>query len=81
MTPVELFGQFSDSGLKTAVFCPENHAENVGRKNQRGFCKPPKTLELCGSWLAIIAWLRGTDLNRRPLDYEPNELPDCSTPR
>src|SRR5262249_38880432 len=26
-------------------------------------------------------WLRGTDLNCRPLGYEPNELPDCSTPR
>jgi hypothetical protein len=26
-------------------------------------------------------WLRGLDLNQRPLGYEPNELPDCSTPR
>jgi hypothetical protein len=25
-------------------------------------------------------WLRGVDLNHRPLGYEPNELPDCSTP-
>ena len=28
-----------------------------------------------------IDWLRGTDLNRRPSGYEPDELPDCSTPR
>ena len=28
-----------------------------------------------------IFWLRGLDLNQRPLGYEPNELPDCSTPR
>jgi hypothetical protein len=26
-------------------------------------------------------WLRGLDLNQRPLGYEPNELPDCSTPQ
>ena len=26
-------------------------------------------------------WLRGMDLNHRPLGYEPNELPDCSTPQ
>jgi hypothetical protein len=28
----------------------------------------------------IRKWLRGVDLNHRPLGYEPNELPDCSTP-
>jgi hypothetical protein len=26
-------------------------------------------------------WLRGWDLNPRPPGYEPDELPDCSTPR
>ena len=26
-------------------------------------------------------WLRGMDLNHRPSGYEPDELPDCSTPR
>ena len=29
----------------------------------------------------MSSWLRGVDLNHRPLGYEPNELPDCSTPR
>ena len=31
--------------------------------------------------LRLEKWLRGGDLNPRPLGYEPNELPDCSTPR
>ncbi len=25
-------------------------------------------------------WLRGSDLNRGPSGYEPDELPGCSTP-
>ncbi len=29
----------------------------------------------------ILNWLRGLDLNQRPSGYEPDELPDCSTPR
>ena len=30
---------------------------------------------------ALSPWLRGLDLNQRPSGYEPDELPDCSTPR
>src|SRR5690625_1936773 len=30
---------------------------------------------------ALKIWLRGPDLNQRPSGYEPDELPDCSTPR
>ena len=46
------------------------------RKLQRdGFFKVVKLKKYCWDWL------RGTDLNRRPSGYEPDELPDCSTPR
>ena len=31
--------------------------------------------------LKIMHWLRGLDLNQGPSGYEPDELPDCSTPR
>ena len=48
-------------------------------------CQPrvneQKERHLASSLSARLRWLRGPDLNRRPSGYEPDELPDCSTPR
>ena len=43
----------------------------------------PRSAKLSYAPLSVLfrGWLRGRDLNPRPLGYEPNELPDCSTPR
>ena len=45
-------------------------------KNGKGRFRGP----IPNSLFSLDYWLRGLDLNQRPLGYEPNELPGCSTP-
>ena len=52
--------------------CSDGNGATLGPKTQRA------TARAVTRW---VPWLRGLDLNQRPLGYEPNELPDCSTPR
>ncbi len=54
-------------GRKSSLLDGSSNAQNpAGRRTERGF---------------VCVWLRGLDLNQRPSGYEPDELPDCSTPR
>ena len=57
--------------------CPEPES------NQRheDFQSSALPTELSGHTNSFLFELRGQDLNLRPSGYEPDELPDCSTPR
>ena len=56
----------------------KGHKKGIVRHKSEGAAleRPRVTVLFCGCF-----WLRGQDLNLRPLGYEPNELPGCSTPQ
>ena len=73
----------------------ERHGESLRKHDASAHQKVPRHGEATardrpGEWTLLggldwvgstLRWLRGVDLNHRPLGYEPNELPDCSTPQ
>jgi len=55
--------------------------KELGLKNIHQVPKVVKVNVNRGLGEAASNWWRGGDLNFRPSGYEPDELPDCSTPR
>ncbi len=59
----------------------QNLVEARGFEPLTSGLQSPRSAKLSYAPSKLKGWLRGRDLNPRPLGYEPNELPDCSTPR
>jgi hypothetical protein len=75
------FSELCSTVLKTRV---EGQKGMVNQGEMAVKCNVHNPKRLMGLPTDLVSnpiWLRGVDLNHRPLGYEPNELPDCSTPQ
>src|SRR5438093_13630480 len=70
----------STSGLSSNLIVMEDRFAGNPRRSGAAAARAEQRN---GGRLASVSlpWERGRDLNPRPSGYEPDELPDCSTPR
>ena len=68
------------SAKRGAMRRTESDRQKQNPARRRGFVWP-ETRRSGTRRAENCKWLRGKDLNLRPLGYEPNELPGCSTPQ
>ena len=71
---------FCRNRLLTALIHSDRDGSNPLTQRLHGPEKQKGQLRKVGLSACFI-WLRGQDSNLRPSGYEPDELPDCSTPR
>ena len=63
------------------VVDPRPHSRKNSRNLAAWAWERPSSISRKGPLTRYFSWWRGADLNRRPSGYEPDELPDCSTPQ